>query len=303
MSATERLARVLELSKKHFGPDVGRMIDSMLTPLNLEIMVGTLALWAGSHLFGVGEIIDVLLLLVGAFTIGWSIVDVGRALYDFADYTINGTTDDDLERAAAAFANAVVVGGITVIMAILLHKSVKEIQVTRGASVADAIRPRNPGLPKVGPDPYAGQIWSKPGILKDPLLKAGEGETSWFGEVRYSPHGTVAEQVIARIHELGHRFLTPRFIALRTLRVQLRASGYLKSALLRYLEEAMTETVAQVWRLGLSKSTLFQGVTFPVREGYVTINSVMGEGAVIGRITAGTRFFIVQFTPAPPKKR
>lgn len=102
MSTTDRLAEVLSRSKKNFGPDIGQMIDSLLTPVSLSIMAGILAVWAGSHFFGVGEIVDVLLLVVGAFTIGWSITDVAKDLYEFARLTIYGTTDADLEKAAKA---------------------------------------------------------------------------------------------------------------------------------------------------------------------------------------------------------
>jgi len=41
-------------------------------------MAGTLAVWAGSHFFGVGEVVDLALLLVGAFTIGWSSLQAAR---------------------------------------------------------------------------------------------------------------------------------------------------------------------------------------------------------------------------------
>jgi hypothetical protein len=298
MSATDRLAKVLELSKKNFGPDVVQMIDAMLSPLNLGIMAGTLALWAGSHLFGVGEIVDVLLLLVGAFTIGWSITDVASDLYTFGDLTINGKSDADLEKAAKAFSHAVVLTGITIVMALLLRKSVKEITAARGATVAEAITPKNPGLPKVGPDPEAGRMWSKPGISSDPSLSAGEGTTSAFGEVRLSPKGTATEQALVRAHEMVHRFLAPRLGILRTFRAQVGMSGYVRSAFLQYLEEAIAETVAQLRVNGLSGA--LEGVKFPVSNGYVSINSLMSEGRAIGTITVGTQIFSVQFIPASP---
>src|SRR5690348_16759954 len=88
MSNQDRVAQVLRRSKKNFGPDVGQMIDSLLSPTNLALMTGTLVLWAGSHFVGVGEMVDVVLLAVGAFAIGWSITDVAKDLYTFADKTI-----------------------------------------------------------------------------------------------------------------------------------------------------------------------------------------------------------------------
>jgi hypothetical protein len=293
-----RLAEVLNRSKKNFGPDVVRAIDSLLSPTNLAILAGTLTIWAGSHFFGVGEIVDVLLLVVGAFTIGWSIGDVATDLYTFVNLTVNTRTENDLDKAADAFSHAVVLAGISVVMAILLRRSVKEIQVSRGANVADAMRPRSPGLPRVGADPKAGRLWSKPGIKSDPSLPAGYGSTSPFGEVRLSPFGSVAEQALVRAHELVHQFLTPRFGVLRTFRVQLRMAGYLRSALLQYLEEAIAETVAQLRVNGFGG--FLEGVKFPVSNGYITITELMSEGAAIGTIAAETQQFSVQFIPSGP---
>jgi hypothetical protein len=176
MSVVERLARVLDLSEKHFAPEVWRMISSFVTPLNLEIMAGSLVLWAGSHLFGIGEIVDVLLLVIGAFTIGWSIWDVARDLYNFADYTINGTTDSDLERAAEAFAHAVVLAGVTVVMALLLRKSVKEMPKFRQASALEAIKPRSLGLPKAPPRPRGRTDLESAGYRRRPGPRGRAGQ-------------------------------------------------------------------------------------------------------------------------------
>lgn len=298
MSNTDRLAEILRRSKKHFGPDIGQMIDQLLSPTNLAIMAGTLVLWAGSHFVGIGEIIDVILLAVGAFAIGWSIVDVAKDLATFADCTINAKIENDLEKAAQAFSHAIVLAGITVIMALLLRRSVKQIQATRGANVMDAMRPRNPGLPKIGADPAKGRLWSKPGIESDPDLPAGWGSTSAFGEVRISPHGPDTEQALVRAHELVHRFLRPRFGVLRTFRARLNMSGYLRSALLQYLEEAIAETVAQLKVIGING--LLVGIKYPIANGYMVISDLVCEGAAIGTIAAGTQYFSVQFIPTEP---
>src|SRR5258706_254613 len=252
MPLTERLKEVLTRSKKNFGPDVSQAIDSLLSATNLAILAGTLTLWVGSHFFGVGEIVDVLLLLVGAFTIGWSITDVAKDVYTFDEKTVNAHGRAVLDKASQAFSHAVVLAGITVIMALLLRRSAKQIQVARGANVMETMRPRSPGLPRVGPDPESGRLWSRPGIKSDPALGPGEGSTSPFGEVKLSAAGSATEQALVRAHELVHRFLTPRFGVLRTFRVQLGMSGYLRSAFLQYLEEAIAETVAQLRVNGFS---------------------------------------------------
>jgi len=301
MTVTDRLREVLTRSKKNFGPDVARAIDELLSPVNLAILAGTLTLWAGSHLFGVGEVVDVLLLAAGAFMIGWSIADVAKDLYTFAERTLTARTEADLDAAAKAFSHAIVLAGITVVMAVLLRKSAKQVEVARGPNIVDAMRPREPGLVKVGPDPEAGKIWSRPGIKTDPALGPGEGSTSPFGEVRLSPYGTPNEQALARAHEMVHRFLTPRFGVLRTFRVRLSMSGYMRSALLQYLEEAMAETYAQLTVNGFKG--FLTGVRFPVANGYVTISELATEGVAIGTITAGNHLFTVRFLPTAPDRR
>src|SRR5690242_11845352 len=155
------------------GGEFREMVDALLSPVNLAVVVATLAAWAGSHLFGIGEIVDVLLLVVGAFTIGWSVGDVATSLYTFAERTARARSEQDLDAAARAFQHAVVLAGVTVVMALLLRRSVRQIQAARGTTVAQAMTPRQPGLPRVGPDPERGRIWSRPGIVSDPAAAAG----------------------------------------------------------------------------------------------------------------------------------
>ena len=83
----------------------------------------------------------------------------------------------------------------------------------------------------------------------------------------------MAEQALVRAHEVVHRFLTPRFGLLRAFRVRLSMSGYLRSALLQYLEEALAETVAQLRVNGTAGA--LQGLRFPVANGYVTIGGLV----------------------------
>ena len=62
-SSKEKLIAAMERSKRYMPATFGAQIDALLSPVNIGIVVGTLTLWAGSHFFGVGEIVDVALLL------------------------------------------------------------------------------------------------------------------------------------------------------------------------------------------------------------------------------------------------
>lgn len=92
-------------------------------------------------------------------------------------------------------------------------------------------------------------------------------------------------------HEWVHSVLSPRFSPTRRLRAQLRASAYWRSALLRYIEEAMAESYAQLRVHGLQR--ILVGIRFPIYGGYVTISQLATEGAAIGNITlSGAQFTV-----------
>ena len=298
MTTAQRLERVLRicLEKQYLGAEFTGFLQSLLTPTTLAILCATLVAWLASHAFGVGEVIDVLLLTVGAFSIGWSITDVAKDLYAFADGAINGKSDRDLDLAAQAFSRAVVKGGVTVVMAVLLRRSVKQIQAARGPTVAQAMKPADPGLPRVGPDPAGKKLWSNPGTnLSDPTV-GGFGVTTPFGAIRIRAGLPAIEQKLTLFHELVHQFLTPRLGLLRTFRVRFGMGGYMRSLLLQYLEEALAETVAQLRVHGLSG--VMTGIRFPVANGYMTLTELASEAGQLGTIVAGTTLFSVSFTPS-----
>jgi hypothetical protein len=298
-SSRDRLEEMIRRSPDYMPGSVGAQFREMVTPVNLGIMAGTLAVWAGSHFFGVGEIVDVGLLLVGAFTVGAGLGSAANRLYEGVTTALGAQTDEDLDRAARAFADAVVQAGVSTVLALLLRKSAVEMQASRGATLKEVVRLRSkPGLADVGPDAQAGRWWRKPSLTRDPAMTPGEGSTSAFGDITVSARGTATEQQLALFHEQVHSALSPRFILLRTFRARLNMSAYMRSALLQYLEEAMAETYAQLRVNGVGG--LWEGIRFPVANGYMTIQDLASEGAQIGTILVGTQRFSVQFVPGPP---
>src|SRR5947209_9875036 len=157
-SKEDKVKETIIRSKKYLGPALSQQVDQLISPTNLAILVGTLVVWAGSHFFGVGEVVDVALLLVGAAMLGPSIVDVAENLIKFGK-CINAQSEAELDVSAKAFADAAVKGGITAIMAILLHRGAKGLQAARAPGVAnpswlEVAKPKGPiGLPGVGVDP------------------------------------------------------------------------------------------------------------------------------------------------------
>jgi hypothetical protein len=120
-------------------------------------------------------------------------------------------------------------------------------------------------------------------------LPPGAGQTDKFGNIRYSTQGTQTQQSLALYHEKVHSFLSPKMRFFRNWRADIGMTGYRKSSFLKYLEEALAETYAQLRVHGLRG--LPDGIMFPVKNGYVTVSRVLGELAVgtivIGGITYG----------------
>ena len=281
MSAQDKIAEAIRRSLPLLGPEARRQVEAMLTPTALAIMAGTLVVWAGSHFFGVGEIVDVILLAVGFVTVGLGVFSGASELYEFATDAVHANSEEDLNRAARHFAAAVNILGISVISAVLLRRSAGAVKA-RG-------RPTVRRLPNVGQTPPAGV---KPRITRPHVLPGGAlGETDWFGNIAVTRNQTFTEQRLTLYHEWIHSVLSPKTGPLLRLRAQLRASAYWRSSLLRYLEEAMAESYAQLKVQGVREALL--AFRFPIRGGYVTVSQLGAEGTAIGTITVGSLQFTV----------
>ncbi|PWT82227.1 MAG: hypothetical protein C5B58_08570 [Acidobacteria bacterium] len=105
----------------------------------------------------------------------------------------------------------------------------------------------------------------------------------------------MTDQKLALFHEKVHAFLSPKLQFLRDIRVTVAMNGYEKSYLLRYMEEAIAETVAQ-FRVNGAKGIL-SGIRFPVDGGYVTVAKMASEarGVLFGPINVGGMIYQVIF--------
>jgi hypothetical protein len=282
MTKQEKIGEAMRRSLPLLPAEAREQVKAMLTPTSLAIVTGTLIVWAGSHFFGVGEIVDVILLVVGVAFIGMGVFSGAGELYDFTKTAINANTEADLDKAAKHFAKAVNILGISVISAILLKKSATSV-VNRG-------KPQVRPMPNVGPAPASGL---RPTITRPvDIIQNGRrilGDCDFWGNIRVSRNQSLTGQRETLYHEWVHSILSPRFGPFRQIRAQLKASAYHRSALMRALEEAIAESYAQLRVYGLHKILI--GVSFPLKGGYVTISQLAAEGVAIGNITLGGLHF------------
>lgn len=118
MPLDERLGIVLRKAAALLPGEMGQRVTALLSPRAIAIMATVVALWAGSHFIGIGEIADVLLLVTGWIAIGSGALEGGRKLVAFAMSTQSARTAADLDRAARELADAITILGIDVVVAL-----------------------------------------------------------------------------------------------------------------------------------------------------------------------------------------
>ena len=268
---TQKLEEAVQRSIPLMSPSAGLILEKMLTPEAVATMTAIVTAWAVSHFFGVGEIADVVLLIIGVAALGAAAVEATDHLLEFGQGALYAKRSSDLDRAAVHFAKAVSLIGVEVVAAILFKKRPK------GVYKGKTFNPRTPA-PKNGRLRY---VPKSPAEAK--LPRGHKGGINEWGDVLYDPrhHSGPKDIKTTILHEKVHSFLTPKLKPLRSIRVKLRVNAHNKSALLRYVEEALAETIAQVGVNGARFRNVIRGLKFPVRNGEVKLMEMCREGKAI----------------------
>jgi len=249
-----RIDKSFRLAGPKIGPDAWGAIQQLLTLESLAVMAGILTAWVAGHAFGISEIVDVILTLVGIFAIGVGVFAGIDELYEYAKLVYSPT--GDLNRAADHLAQAIAILGFQAVLAFFFKFRPRGAVNQKHPFRVDPAPPKTPGR------------WYEPKTFLTDELGPGGGVTSEWGDVWISSEGTEADVELARLHERMHQILTPKFYLLRDVRVTWKLGAYIGSSLLRYLEETLAETRAQIKHYGWSWENAWTGIKFPVVEGY-----------------------------------
>ena len=293
MTREKKVEEMILRGSRLLPAEVGAQLRAMLTPQTLAVVVASLVALAVAQAFGIGELVDALVLIAGIGFCGWGAVDGCRDLLRSVRTALSAQTERDLDEAGRYFASAVTKIGINAVMAFLLKKPLRSFRDVGGFKL-NGVRP---GLMDVGPPPAPGSV---PAIEFRPIPDA-LGTTSAYGDITIDSGLSASESQITLDHELVHRFFSPKLGPFRRLRASVRISGYVRSAMLKYLEEAMAEGYAQVRAHGLQG--VITGIRWPMEGGYLSIEemSVM-RGTIVGTIVVEGRLMhvsIVQGNPDP----
>jgi len=285
MAFADKMAEAVRRSQKYMPAEIWAQVQALLTPEALALMATVTAAWAISHFFGVGAAADAVLVVTGGLIYGAAALQIGKEFFQFASGVQTAKTDDELEAAAKHFANAVVLGGVTVLSAILFKS---KPQGTFREPFYDGPAP----IPR--PGPRGPGIRYKPTVTEKPLRDGELGVTTTYGDIIIDARLPRHVKVETRYHERVHQFFTPKLYFLRDVRVTMRWEGYNRSYLLRYLEEVLAEGYALLRTQG---GGFISAMRFPVmaQPPYVTV-AKMGEearGIVLGNVNVGGLAFQV----------
>lgn len=307
LNLQSRLEIVLTKAAALLPADVGQQLLAMITPQALATMAGIVVVWAGAHFFGIGEIADIILLVVGWVAVGGVALEAGKKLYDFAIKTNNACNETDLDLAAQDLADAITLIGVNTVLAILLKKKPSDTFKTPHKGI---IMPRysktvsaSMNLPR-----NTSSGWRyRPKIRFTDRVPAGLGSTSPSGDITIGrmydrtqkSAKEAAHQIMEAIyHERVHQFVAAKFYLFREFRVFMRHSAYTKSYILRYLEEALAETVAKLRANGISSRYIIEGFKFPLTNGYqITYTTLRHEaaGILLGPVIVGGVMYNVYY--------
>ncbi|MGY5958652.1 Holin [Kosakonia sp. BK9b] len=287
--------------------DVGQQLLALITPQSLATMAGIVVLWAGAHFLGVGEIADIILLIVGWAAIGGVAVEAGKKLYDFAIKTHAARSEMEIDDAAKDLAEAITLIGINTVFALLLRKKPDDVFNTHlnGARLPKYTQKvaARLNMPK---NSHPGWRY-RPKIRFTKNQTAGNGETSISGDItigrNFDRTKTTAEEAAHAVleaiyHERVHQFIAAKFYLFRESRAYLHHCGYYKSYILRYLEETLAETIALLRANGVSSRYILEGFRFPLGDNYqITYTALRHEaaGILLGPVTVGGAMYNVYY--------
>ena len=124
-SLEDKFGDVLSRTAAKLPEGLREEFAALLTATNIAIMAGTLALWAASHLIGIGAIIDILLLATGAIFFGMAVFDVLDDLVECINGTVKAQTMAELDQAASHLARVISIIGVAAFMALLAKVGAK----------------------------------------------------------------------------------------------------------------------------------------------------------------------------------
>ena len=129
LSSVEKLFEAVNRSARYLPGEVAEEIKALFTPAALATMVAVLGVYVAAHATGIGQAVDIGMLIAGGIFFGLDALTIFRDVAGFAD-AINATTEEELDKAGEHLASAIAKIGVDAVMTLLTKRMADEVSET-----------------------------------------------------------------------------------------------------------------------------------------------------------------------------
>ena len=129
LNNVEKLIKAVEASAKHLPSEVADEIKAIFTPATLATMVGVFTVYIAAHATGIGQAMDIGMLIAGGIYFGLDAFAIFKDIAGFAG-AVNATSEEELDKAGEHLASAVAKIGVDAVMTLLTKKVADEVGKT-----------------------------------------------------------------------------------------------------------------------------------------------------------------------------
>ena len=126
LNSVEKLLLAVEASIYYLPSEVAEEIKAIFTPATLATMVGVFAVYLAAHATGIGQAMDIGMLIAGGIYFGLDAFAIFKDIAGFAG-AINATTTEELVEAGEHLASAVAKIGVDAVITLLTKKVADEV--------------------------------------------------------------------------------------------------------------------------------------------------------------------------------
>jgi hypothetical protein len=224
MSIPERIKESILRSLPLIPSEARELAKALVTPKALAEIAATLIIWGASQLIGIGEVADLVLLVVGYVMLGKTALAASKELLAYGEALTEAETSADLDIAAQHFARAVTLIGVTAVTAILLRRAGRAGSAEGAATKSEAAAATESTAAKAADETLYARAARTLDIklIKRLVIDAWKQPRKWPVKVfKIKPGQRIGDAV-----EVGGYFTTEQSVAGATLRELERRLGF-----------------------------------------------------------------------------
>ena len=121
LTSVEKLTEAVSRSGQYLSEEVAEELRALFSPATLATMVGVFAAYIAAHATGIGQAMDIGMLIAGGIFFGLDAFAIFKDIAGFAG-AVNATTEEELDDAGQHLASAVAKIGVDALWTLLTKK-------------------------------------------------------------------------------------------------------------------------------------------------------------------------------------